>query len=96
MSYSQLGQDLKVLEFYNNKLDGFFIEIGASDGINLSNTYLLEKNHNWKGICVEPIPNNLLSTASTVNLLSRSSANTSSSASFIRRRGARRSNGISL
>jgi FkbM family methyltransferase len=55
-SYSQIGQDLEVLKFYNNKTNGFFIEIGASDGIELSNTYLLEKNYNWKGICVEPIP----------------------------------------
>jgi len=56
MSYSQLNQDLNVLQFYNNKRDGYFIEIGASDGIELSNTYLLEKEYNWKGICVEPIP----------------------------------------
>jgi len=56
MSYSQLNQDIEVLKFYNYKLNGFFIEIGASDGIELSNTYLLEKDYNWKGICVEPIP----------------------------------------
>jgi len=55
-SYSQIGQDLEVLKTYNNKRGGFFIEIGASDGIKLSNTYLLEKKYNWKGICVEPIP----------------------------------------
>ena len=48
MSYSQIGQDLEVLKFYNFKENGFFIEIGASDGISLSNTYLLEKNFNWK------------------------------------------------
>ena len=56
-SYSQIGQDLEVLKRYNNKTDGFFVEIGASDGIELSNTYLLETKFNWKGICVEPIPN---------------------------------------
>ena len=56
MNYSQIGQDLQVLEFYDNKKNGFFIEIGAYDGIELSNTYLLEKTYNWKGICVEPIP----------------------------------------
>ena len=56
MSYSQINQDLEVLKFYNNKRDGFFIEIGASDGIELSNTYLLETKYNWSGICVEPIP----------------------------------------
>jgi FkbM family methyltransferase len=56
MSRSQLGQDVEVIKFYNNKEGGFFIEIGASDGIELSNTYLLETKYNWKGICCEPIP----------------------------------------
>ena len=56
MSYSQIGQDLEVIKFYNNKKNGFFVEIGASDGIELSNTYLLEKEYNWKGICCEAIP----------------------------------------
>ena len=56
MSQSQLGQDLEVLKFYNNKEGGCFIEIGASDGIKLSNTYLLETKYKWKGICCEPIP----------------------------------------
>lgn len=56
MNYSQLGQDLKVVEFYNKKENGFFIEIGASNGIYLSNTYLLETVYKWKGICCEPIP----------------------------------------
>ena len=58
MSNSQLGQELKVIKFYNNKENGFFIEIGASDGLTLSNTYLLETKYKWKGICVEPIPDN--------------------------------------
>jgi FkbM family methyltransferase len=55
-SYSQLGQDLDILKFYNNKRDGYFVEIGAYNGIELSNTYLLETQYNWKGICSEPIP----------------------------------------
>jgi FkbM family methyltransferase len=54
-SYSQEAQDLKVLLHYKLKKNGYFLEIGASDGINLSNTYLLEKNYNWSGICAEPI-----------------------------------------
>ena len=58
MSYSQMRQDVNVINFYKNKKDGFFIEIGASDGIRLSNTYLLEKDYGWTGICVEPIPTN--------------------------------------
>ena len=56
MSYSQLGQDKEVLQFYKNKKNGYFVEIGASDGIKLSNTFLLERKFEWKGICVEPLP----------------------------------------
>ena len=56
MSCSQLGQDLEVIKYYKYKKNGYFIEIGASDGIKLSNTYLLEQKYNWTGICVEPIP----------------------------------------
>jgi FkbM family methyltransferase len=56
MSKSQLQQDTRVLAYYNNKRNGFFVEIGASDGIELSNTYQLEKRYEWRGICVEPIP----------------------------------------
>ena len=36
--YSQCGQDKQVLNFYNNKTCGYFIDIDASDGIKLSNT----------------------------------------------------------
>lgn len=56
-NYSQFGQDIHVIEkIYNNKKNGFFIEIGAYDGIQMSNTFLLEKEYNWKGICVECNP----------------------------------------
>ena len=55
MSYSQLNQDLKCIDFFNGDKEGYFVDIGAHDGINLSNTYLLEKDYDWTGICVEPI-----------------------------------------
>lgn len=55
--YSQYGQD-KFLneEVFLHKKNGFFIEIGAHDGISLSNTYFFEKNLEWHGICIEPYP----------------------------------------
>jgi FkbM family methyltransferase len=51
--YSQAGQDKWVCELFSFKKDGFFIDLGAYDGIQTSNTYFLEKELNWKGICVE-------------------------------------------
>lgn len=55
-SYSQFDQDVWVLEKFpiNN---GFFIDVGFSDGVSLSNTYLLELN-GWSGIGIDPEPNN--------------------------------------
>lgn len=54
-SYSQIGQDKKVFEFYNSKKEGYFVEVGAYDGVALSNTLALERQLGWKGICVEPL-----------------------------------------
>jgi len=54
---SQCGQDSFVYHtFFKNKTDGVFMDIGAHNGIDYSNTYFFEKNLGWKGICVEPIP----------------------------------------
>lgn len=55
--YSQIGQDKFIDDLLGNKVDGFFIDIGAHDGISCSNTLFFEKNRNWKGICIEPGPN---------------------------------------
>ena len=54
--YSQEGQDLLAYTYFKGKNQGFFIDIGAYDGILISNTYLFEQL-GWKGICVEADPN---------------------------------------
>lgn len=54
---SQAGQDLWVFgEVFNEKRGGYFLDLGAHDGISISNTYLLERKHHWTGICVEANP----------------------------------------
>jgi len=53
-SKSQLRQDLFVLSQLSLKVNGFFVEFGATNGIDLSNTYILEKEFGWQGILAEP------------------------------------------
>jgi FkbM family methyltransferase len=53
-SKSQFRQDLFVLAELNNKRNGFFVEFGATNGIDCSNTYFLEKEYGWTGILAEP------------------------------------------
>lgn len=55
-SYSQEGQDTRALNYFNGKKEGYFVDIGANEGIIISNTYLFEKKMSWKGICSEPLP----------------------------------------
>ncbi len=57
MFYSQHGQD-KYLEknIFKNFKNGFFVDVGAHDGVSINNTLYFEKTHNWSGINVEPIP----------------------------------------
>ena len=51
--YGQALQDKWVVEFFKEKRNGFYLDIGAMDGITSSNTYVLEKELEWDGICVE-------------------------------------------
>jgi FkbM family methyltransferase len=55
-SYSQIKQDVWILEKLNHKKNGFFVDIGAYDGVELSNTFILEKEYDWNGICLECNP----------------------------------------
>lgn len=55
--HSQVGQDKFVHHhFFQNKLHGVFVDIGAHDGIRYNNTYFFERKLKWTGLCIEPMP----------------------------------------
>ena len=54
MFYSQQGEDITLYRKFLNYRDGFFIELGASGGIDYSNTLFFEKELGWKGVLIEP------------------------------------------
>lgn len=51
--YSQLGQDKWVYETLGQKRGGYFVDVGAADGVDMSNTVTLEREFGWTGICIE-------------------------------------------
>jgi len=52
-SYAQQLQDILAV-FFSDCKPGYFVEFGATDGIDLSNTFLLEERYGWNGIVAEP------------------------------------------
>jgi FkbM family methyltransferase len=54
---SQYNQDKYLNEnFFKDKRNGTFVDIGAHDGVSISNSYFFEKYLNWTGMCIEPMP----------------------------------------
>ena len=53
-SKAQNRQDVLALVVSKFKRAGVFVEIGAADGVSLSNTHMLETQFEWSGILVEP------------------------------------------
>ena len=54
VSYSQYGQDAFVYHFIFGGQNGFFLDIGGNEPIEINNSYLLELN-GWKGMAFEPV-----------------------------------------
>jgi FkbM family methyltransferase len=46
--------DQKIQKYFDYQ-SGFYLEIGANNGIEQSNTFFLEKEKNWNGVLIEPI-----------------------------------------
>lgn len=52
----QLFQDLWALYELDEKRGGYFVEFGATNGITMSNSHILEHHYGWTGIVAEPNP----------------------------------------
>lgn len=52
-SYSQAGQDMFCAAVLDHKREGFFLEIGSNNPVQINNTYALEKHLDWRGLGVD-------------------------------------------
>ena len=55
--FSQYRQDEFIDKVvFNKKRKGFFVDIGAHDGVSFSNSNFFEENRKFSGLCIEPNP----------------------------------------
>lgn len=54
-TFSQNGQDLEVIRYFQGRRYGKYLEIGANDGMTHSNTITLDKSFGWSGLLIEPL-----------------------------------------
>jgi len=52
--YSENEEEWIIRDFFKDRREGFFVDVGANHYLRNSNTYFLEKNLRWSGIAVEP------------------------------------------
>ncbi len=58
--YNSLNALDRKLEKYVDHDNGYFVELGANDGVSQSNSLYFEKHRGWRGLLVEPTPHNYL------------------------------------
>lgn len=55
--YSQDGQDYFLdRNVFRGMKGGVFVDVGAYDGFEISNSLFFENHRQWKGLCIEPNP----------------------------------------
>ena len=71
--HGQFGQPLSLdREIFKKRIkNGFFVEAGAADGEDISNSLYYELRHNWTGILIEGDPQGFSKMKTKVNCLLR-------------------------
>lgn len=54
--YSQHNEELIIRDFFQDRRDGVFVDVGCAWPVKDSNTYFLEKELDWSGIGVDALP----------------------------------------
>ncbi len=54
--YSENNEETIVREYFNDRKDGIFVDIGAGHPIEKSTTCYLEKHLRWSGLCIDALP----------------------------------------
>lgn len=55
-SQDGVNQDKVIDKLLMGQRGGVFVDIGAHNGVYISNSYFFEKSRGWTGLCVEPMP----------------------------------------
>ena len=50
------GLDRRLVDRIKPGRGGYFVELGANDGVCQSNTYMLQRRYGWTGLLIEPSP----------------------------------------
>lgn len=53
--YSLFDEELIIRDFFQDRRDGFFVDVGCAWPIQANNTYYLEKHLGWRGIGVDAL-----------------------------------------
>ena len=53
---SQAGQDRTISRLFDGKRRGYFIDLAANEAVAYSNTFTLEQEYDWYGLCIEANP----------------------------------------
>jgi FkbM family methyltransferase len=54
--HSQHGEELVIRDFFQDRRNGIFVDVGCAWPVKYSNTYYLEKELGWTGIGVDALP----------------------------------------
>ena len=53
---SENEEDTFVIKYFQEKMNGFLLDISAADGVTGSNSFQLIDEYHWSGLLVEPCP----------------------------------------